>query len=207
MTAVTPELGWHHIYQAGQPDAPTLFLLHGTGGNEQSLLPLAPQVAPGWNVLSVRGRSLEEGFPRFFRRFDALTYDQDQIRSESAALATFLQDAAAQYGFAAKQVTALGFSNGANIGLALLLLHPDALAGAVLLRPVVPLQPLPAAPLEGKRVLLLDGARDPFRPAGAAIAPHLQGLGAQVTAQTLPAGHDLTQTDLLLTRDWLAGPR
>jgi phospholipase/carboxylesterase len=205
----SPDFGWHHLYRPASTPGPsilgrrTLLLLHGTGGDEHSLLPLADAAAPGQAVLSVRGRSLEEGSPRFFRRFAPATFDQDQIRSEAQALADFLQAASQQYGFDPARITALGYSNGANIGLALLLLRPASLAAAALLRPVAALWPQPSTELNGKRVLILQGRRDPYLNGGQAIAPHLGAHGAEVSTHIQDAGHELTQADVAQLGAWL----
>ncbi len=202
--AAAPELGWHHFFQGG-PGAQTLLLLHGTGGDEHQLTGLARQVAPTASLLGVRGRSLDEGFPRFFRRFDAVTYDQQQLASEADALATFAAAASERYGVKPGTLVALGYSNGANIALATLLRNPGAFAGAALLRPVMALAEPPTPDLSGTPVLVLSGKRDPYSAHAGAIAPHLRGCGAAVAEHLLPAGHELTETDLVLVDDWLGG--
>lgn len=207
-----PDLGWHHLFVP--PDAPpdeqaargplvTLLLLHGTGGDEESLLGLGRQVAPAANLLSVRGRSLDEGFPRFFRRYDAIRYDQENIRAEALALGKFVRDASVRYGFDPGGLVAVGYSNGANIALATLAYDPGALAAAVLLRAVMPLDEPPPAELAGVPVLLVSGQRDPYEPHARGVAPYLQQAGADVQQMLLPTGHDLTRDDLLLTRDFI----
>lgn len=199
---MTGDLGWIHHFERGTSER-TLLLLHGTGGNERDLLPLGRQLDREAGLLSVRGRSLEEGFPRFFRRITATRYDQPHLMAEADALAQFVRDAAREYGLDTAQVYAVGYSNGANIALASLLQQPDALAGAVLLRPVLALEKPPSPDLNGKRVLVLSGERDPFAPYAADIAPLLQKLGATVQETRLPAGHELTQQDLEVAQDWL----
>lgn len=202
MTTPTPDLKWIHHLERGAQNR-TLLLLHGTGGDERSLLDLGRRLAPGANLLSVRGRSLEEGFPRFFRRFSAVQYDQPHLNAEADALADFVGAAAAHYGLDPVAVTALGYSNGANIALAALVRRPGTLAGAALLRPVMALEHPPQPDLSGVRVLALHGARDPFLPHAAALGPYLRGLGTDLTEQTLNAGHELSPQDLGLTAAWL----
>lgn len=197
-----PDLGWVHHFEAGD-SGHTLLLLHGTGGSERDLLPLGREVAPQAGLLSVRGRSLEEGAPRFFRRYSATRYDQSHLKAEAEALADFVAAAAAAYGFDPAGVHALGYSNGANIALASLLLRPEAYAGAALLRPVMALEDPPTPALSGKRVLLLPGVRDPYAPYGAGIAAHLRGCGAAVTESVTNAGHELTGADLQAAQAWL----
>lgn len=197
------ELGWHHFYQGG-PGPLTLLLLHGTGGDEHQLTGLARQVAPSAGLLGVRGRSLDEGFPRFFRRFDAVTYDQPQLASEADALAAFAAAASQRYGIEPGTLIALGYSNGANIALATLLRNPGAFAGAALLRPVMALAEPPSPDLSGTPVLVLSGQRDPYSAHAGDITPHLLNCGATVEEHVLPAGHELSERDLVLLDDWLA---
>lgn len=202
MTTPDTDLRWIHLLERGTQDR-TLLLLHGTGGDERSLLDLGRRLAPGAGLLSVRGRSLEEGFPRFFRRFSAIQYDQPHLNAEADALADFVTQAAAHYDLNPAKVTALGYSNGANIALATLVRRPGTFAGAALLRPVMALENPPHPDLGGVRVLALHGARDPFLPHAAALGPYLRGLGADLTEQTLNAGHELSAQDLGLTATWL----
>ena len=125
---------------AGDSDG-TLLLLHGTGGNENDLLPLGHAVAPRASLLSPRGQVLEHGMPRFFRRLAEGVFDHDDLVARSHALADFVTESAGRYAFDPARVVAVGFSNGANIAAALMLLRPAILAGAVLLRPMVPFEP------------------------------------------------------------------
>ncbi|MFC4424598.1 alpha/beta hydrolase [Deinococcus navajonensis] len=198
------ELNWIHHLDRGTAGDLTLLLLHGTGGNERQLLSLGRQVAPTATLLGVRGRSLEEGFPRYFRRFSAVEYDQDQIRSEAAALAQFVTEAAQTYDLNPARFVALGYSNGANIALATLALHPQTFLGAALLRPVMPLDEPPATDLGGVSALVLHGAHDPYAAHAGPVVPYLKTHGAQVQAHLLNAGHELGGEDLHLASDWLA---
>jgi phospholipase/carboxylesterase len=181
-----------------------LLLLHGTGGDENDLLPLGAALAPGAALLSPRGQVLEHGMPRFFRRLAEGVFDEDDVRRRAAELGAFVTEAGHRHGLAAP--IAVGFSNGANIAAALLLTQPGVLAGAVLLRAMVPLSEPPAIDLKGKPVLILSGAADPIVPAAnaAKLAAQLSQAGAEVTHRTLPAGHQLSQADVNLARDWLA---
>src|SRR5450755_4513769 len=124
----SPKLSFTHRFEPG--GAPPLLLLHGTGGDENDLLPLGRMVAPGAALLSPRGKVLEGGMPRFFRRLAEGVFDEQDLRRRTQELADFVEDARRAYGFEAP--VALGFSNGANIASALLLLRPAALAGAAL---------------------------------------------------------------------------
>jgi len=194
----------HRFEPATEPGQPPLLLLHGTGGNEDDLIPFGQAVAPGSALLSPRGQVLEAGMPRFFRRLAEGVFDEADLRRRADDLATFVAEARDRYGLPAP--IALGFSNGANIAAALLLLHPETLAGAALLRAMEPLRTPPRPDLTGRNVLLLSGAMDPIVPAenGRRLAATLAAAGAQVEHETLPTGHGLSQADLTLTRRWMA---
>lgn len=198
----TRDLGWVHRFAPGGGSL-TLLLLHGSGGDETSLLSFGRRVAPGANLLSVRGRSLDEGSPRFFRRFDALTYDQQDLVGEAEALAQFAMDAADFYGFDPGHLVALGLSNGANIALAALALKLGAFGGAVLLRPVMALEQPPETDLAGLKVLVVHGRQDPFLPHAEPVTPYLRRSGAEVREEVLDAGHDLGEQDEAAVARWL----
>ncbi|WP_298241888.1 alpha/beta hydrolase [uncultured Bradyrhizobium sp.] len=194
----------HRFEPATSAGSPPLLLLHGTGGDENDLLGLGKMISPGAALLSPRGRVLEHGMPRFFRRLAEGVFDEDDVRRRARELSEFVVEARKQYGLAAP--VAVGFSNGANIAAALLLLKPDVLAGAILLRAMVPLSDPPTADLAGKPVLLLSGQADPIVPAGNSerLAARLTQAGASVTHRVLPAGHQLSQADVTLARGWIA---
>jgi phospholipase/carboxylesterase len=198
------DLFTHRYVPATKPGLPALLLLHGTGGNEDDLLPLGPMLSPGSALLSPRGRVLEGGMPRFFRRLREGVFDEADVRHRARELAAFIAAAREAHGLPAP--VAVGFSNGANIAAALLQLHPDALAGAVLWRAMVPLQDPPEADLAGKRILITSGAADPIVPAAnaARVAAILAADGAEVRHEVLPAGHGLVQPDIDLAKAWLA---
>ena len=200
----TTELSFIHRFEpATDPGRPPLLLLHGTGGDEDDLLPLGRMLSPGSALLSPRGKVLEDGMPRFFRRLAEGVFDEDDVRRRAHELADFIAQARQSYNLAA--LIAVGFSNGANIAAALLQLRPEALAGAALLRAMVPLQNPPAADLTGKPVLIISGALDPIVPAENArrLASLLTGAGATVEHRVLPTGHGLSQTDVSLTKAWI----
>jgi phospholipase/carboxylesterase len=200
----TETLGFRHRLERGtDAAAPPLLLLHGTGGDENDLLPLGRALAPGATLLSPRGQVLEHGMPRFFRRLTEGVFDEEDLRRQTEALADFVLAAREAYGL--PPPVALGFSNGANIAAALLLLRPGVLRGAALLRAMVPLQKPPVVRLEATPVLLLSGAADPIVPAGnsAALSAQLAQAGAAVTHRVLPGGHGLSQMDVGLVKSWL----
>ena len=190
----------------------TILLLHGTGGDENDLLPVGRILAPGANLLSPRGKVLENGMNRFFRRFAEGVFDFDDIRHRAEELARFVDHACRAYHLDPLRVWAAGYSNGANIAAALLLLYPGVLAGGMLFRAMVPVPPEHAgargpAPLAAPvPVFISNGRRDPI--AAPAEAEHLAALlrqdGADVTLHWHPGGHELTRPDVEGARDWLA---
>lgn len=200
-----PDLGFEHLFQPGSdPTAPTLLLLHGTGGDEHDLIPLGT-MAPGAALLSPRGKVLEAGMPRFFRRLAEGVFDLDDLRARAAELARFIGAASARYGFDAANVFAVGFSNGANIGSAVVLLHPGVLRGGVLFRAMVPLVPDPLPQLAGTRLLVSNGRSDPLVSMAETerLVALLRQTGAETTLEWQPAGHQLTRADLQSAERWL----
>ncbi|WP_336491629.1 alpha/beta hydrolase [Methylobacterium nigriterrae] len=198
------QLSHVHRYQpATKPGRAPLLLLHGTGGDENDLLPLGGMLSEGAALLSPRGRVLENGMPRFFRRLAEGVFDEADVRRRADELADFIVEAREAYGLPAP--VAVGFSNGANIAAAVLLLRPEVLAGAALLRAMVPLAEAPRADLAGKPVLILSGAADPIVPAenAARLAAMLAAAGAAVDHEILPAGHGLSQSDVAMAKAWL----
>jgi phospholipase/carboxylesterase len=200
------ELHIHRWKPGADPRAPTLLLLHGTGGDENDLVPLAKMVAPGASWLSLRGNVLEQGMPRFFRRLAEGVFDLDDLHRRTDELGDFLEAAASVYGFPPDRLYALGFSNGANIAASLLLSRPALLAGGVLIRAMVPFEPAGPVDLSGRAVLLSQGRMDPLiPPAGAErLASLLREAGAHVELAWQPGGHGLTQGDVTVASRWLA---
>jgi len=211
MTDASATLGFTHVHvpPTDPADTRTVLLLHGTGGNERDLLQLGAMVAPGARLLGVRGQVLEGGMPRFFRRLAEGVFDEADVVRRAADLAAFVPAAAAAYHFDASNVIALGFSNGANIAAAMLLLHPGVLAGAALLRTMVPLEPAALPSLSGTPVLMAQGAQDPIVPRSNAerLAALLRDAGAAVTLHWEPAGHGLTQSDVAVAQGWMVDRR
>jgi len=199
-------LAFIHRYEpapAGGADG-TLLLLHGTGGNENDLLPVGRAVAPRSALLSPRGRVLEHGMPRFFRRLAEGVLDQEDLARRTHELADFVVAAAARYRFDAERVVAVGFSNGANIAASMMFLRPEVLAGAILLRPMVPFEPKTPAKLSGRRVLVAAGKGDTIVPATQSerLAALFGEAGAEVTLHWSPGGHTLDRADLTAAAAW-----
>jgi len=199
-----------HVFRPpAMAGGPILLLLHGTGGNEHDLVPLAETLLPGAGILSPRGKVLERGMPRFFRRLAEGVFDIEDLKLRSAELADFIMEAAARYEFSTRDVTAVGFSNGANMAGALVLLRPDALGTAVLFRAMVPLTPETLPRLAATPVLISNGRMDPLVSAEDTerLAALLRAAGADVTVAWQNSGHELTERDVITAREWLAQPR
>lgn len=192
----------HRFRDPEDPDGSTLVLLHGSGGMEADLMPFASRAAPRATLLGLRGRSLEEGSPRWFRRLPGGRFDQADLREEAETLLWTLEEAARVYGLDSAKLTALGWSNGANLLGAAMLLRPGMIGGAILLRPQMVLEADPEAAQAPARVLALTGASD------ASSEPLLEALrraGAEVEAQRTAPGHALTAEDEEAARVWLRG--
>ena len=195
---------YHHRWIAG--GARTALLLHGTGGNEDDLLPIAAELFPGASVLALRGNVLEGSMPRFFRRLAEGVFDQADLAFRTTQLAAFVTAAAAAYKFDLSQLTAIGFSNGANIAASVLLRHPGMLRQAVLFRAMVPSAAKPEKSARGTRVYIGAGQRDPIIPPPNVeqLAALLRESGADVTLEWRTAGHGLTAEDIDGAQRWLA---
>jgi phospholipase/carboxylesterase len=194
-----------HRYEPGAPGDVTLLALHGTGGDEHDLLPLARAIRPGSSVLSPRGRVLEHGMPRFFRRLAEGVFDQEDLRFRTTELAEFVHRAATQYRFDPRRIVAVGFSNGANIAASLLLRYPGVLRAAILFRAMLPFVPDHPVRLEDTSVLLSSGRRDPIAPPPQAesLAAVLREAGADVTIQWDDGDHGLVPDSVSMAREWL----
>ncbi|MBX8782844.1 ring-cleaving dioxygenase [Ochrobactrum sp. GRS2] len=193
----------HRFHTPENPDGSVILLLHGTGGNEADLMPMAHRINPRATLLGVRGRSHEEGTARWFRRFGATQFDQADIRSEAEAFNAFFEGAIASYGLKAEDITVLGYSNGANFAAAVMALFPKLIRRAILCRPMHVLEDVPQTDLSGTEVLTLAGKSDPYGKYAEALNTWLSNSGASLTAETLNAGHQLSQDDITRAKEWL----
>lgn len=194
----------HHLHQPDTADGSALVLLHGTGGNEQDLMPLAARVAPNATLLGVRGRSNEEGIARWFRRLAMARFDQKHIRNEADAFTSFMKTATARHSLDPARMTFLGYSNGANFIAALLALHHKLVPRAILLRPMQPLEAPPRVDLSACHVLMLAGTTDPYGKYAPALENWLRRCNAHVDARLINAGHQLASADPVVAAQWLA---
>jgi predicted esterase len=199
-----PGLDFVHEFVAGSSKR-TLLLLHGTGGNERDLIPLGRELDPRAALLSPRGKVLENGMPRFFRRLAEGVFDLEDLKKRTNELANFVAAAAQHYGFAGDRVVAVGYSNGANIAASMLLLRPEVLSAAILFRAMVPLVPETQPNLSSLRVWIGGGKFDPIVPASETrqLVELMRDAGADVTLRHFRAGHELTSADVECAREWL----
>src|ERR687894_153317 len=200
--------GFAHNYLPGDRDGSgiTLLLLHGTGGNEDDLIPLGQQLLPDAAILSPRGKVSEHGAPRFFRRLAEGVFDHEDLLFRTHELADFVEKAADHYGFDRESLVAVGYSNGANIAASLMLLHPGLLRAAVLFRAMVPFEPEVVPDLSGMPVFLAAGRGDRM------IAPEnterlaeiLREAGAYLDLRWRNTGHALTYEEVEEARTWIS---
>jgi phospholipase/carboxylesterase len=194
-----------YIYKpSGAKDAPTLLLLHGTGGNENDLLPLASYFGEEHNVLSLRGNVSEQGMPRFFKRIGMGIFDEEDLRFRTHEMIAFLKETATREGFNIEKITAIGYSNGANIAGSALYLYPGFFAGAILYRPMQPFKILPSVSTQATRIFASNGLQDPtINPeATKAYIQQMESAGWSVEHHHLNTGHNLTREDLELSVIW-----
>ena len=205
------QLGFAHkfIPSEGSKDknSLTLLLLHGTGGDETDLIPIARMLEiTNASILSPRGKVIENGMPRYFRRLSEGIFDIEDLKFRTNELAEFVQNASKKYALNLNRIVAIGYSNGANIAASVLLLRPEILSNAILFRPMIPLVPNTLPNLSSKRVLISAGLHDPI------VASYqtkdlfdlLEKVGATVSIQWQNSGHELTQGDMVAARKWIS---
>lgn len=199
-----PQPDFIHEFVRGS-SARTLLLLHGTGGNERDLIPLGRDLDSNASLLSPRGKVLENGMPRFFRRLAEGVFDLEDLRNRTHELADFVIAAADRYAIDIKKIVAVGYSNGANIAASMLLLRPEVLSAAILFRAMVPLIPETLPDLSSARVWIGAGSSDPIVPVSETkkLAELLREAGVDVTIRFFQSGHELTPDDVDLAREWL----
>ncbi|HEY0579502.1 MAG TPA: alpha/beta hydrolase [Candidatus Nitrosocosmicus sp.] len=208
----SPSLKQHAISNLNQKqrikdnnDSLTFLLLHGTGGNEDDLIPVGQTLSSSASLLSPRGKVLENGMPRFFKRLAEGVFDMEDLKIRTKELADFVNDASKVYSFDLNRTIAVGFSNGANIAASLLLSYPETIKGAILFRAMVPFIPDILPELSGKKVLLSAGTFDPIvsKSQIEGLLKILQKSGADVNLKWQQSGHNLTQSDISNAKEWL----
>jgi len=202
---VRPQPDFVHEFARGKSDR-TLLLLHGTGGNEHDLIPLGRELDPDASLLSPRGKTLENGRSRFFRRLAEGVFDLEDLQKRTHELGDFVSSAAEHYQIDSAQIIAVGYSNGANIAASMLLLRPEILSAAILFRAMVPLVPEKLPNLASKPIFIGAGAFDPIVPVSNTreLAAMLRRAGADVTIRFFQSGHELTSGDVDAAREWLS---
>ncbi|HZL21831.1 MAG TPA: alpha/beta hydrolase, partial [Nitrososphaeraceae archaeon] len=184
----------------------TLVLLHGTGGNEEDLIPLGKEIESTASILSPRGKVLENGMPRFFRRLAEGVFDMEDLKFRTHELADFIQQCSLHYKFDLRKTIAIGFSNGANIAASLLLLRPDLFEGAILFRAMIPLVPNPLPDLSNKKVLLSAGVNDPIvsRMETESLYRLFQNANTNIVLKWENSSHNLIKEDIVAARKWIS---
>ena len=184
----------------------TFVLLHGTGGNEEDLIFLGKEIGPNASILSPRGKVLENGMPRFFRRLSEGLFDIEDLKFRTHELADFIQKCSLHYKFDLNQTIAVGFSNGANIATSILLLRPEILQGTILFRAMIPLIPNPLPDLSTKKILLAAGLNDPIvsRTETENLFKLFQKTNANIILKWQNSSHNLIQEDLAVARKWIS---
>jgi phospholipase/carboxylesterase len=200
----TSNLDFIHEFIRGSSER-TLLLLHGTGGNERDLIPLGRALEDTASLLSPRGKVLENGMPRFFRRLAEGVFDTEDLRRRTNELAEFVIAAAQHYKINRNRLVAVGYSNGANIAASMLLLRPEVFSAGILFRAMVPLIPEKEPDLSSTRVWIGAGKFDPIIPGSQTqqLAKLLRGAGANVVVRYFESGHELTREDIDAARQWL----
>ena len=208
----SPSLKQHAISNLNQKqrikdnnDSLTFLLLHGTGGNEDDLIPFGQMLSSSASLLSPRGKVMENGMPRFFKRLAEGVFDMEDLKIRTKELADFVKDASKVYSFDLNRTIAVGFSNGANIAASLLLSYPETIKGAILFRAMVPFIPDILPELSGKKVLLSAGTFDPIvsKSQIEGLLKILQKSGADANLKWQQSGHNLTQSDISNAKEWL----
>lgn len=192
-----------HKFIEGDPAAPALLLLHGTGGSPDDLLELGRALSPSSALLAPAGPVSERGAARWFRRVAEGVFDYQDVVVRANQLADFILDAREQYDL--QHLVAVGFSNGANIAGAVTLLRPDALTEAALFASMLPVPDPPMHDLGKTRVFLSNGARDPMAPLASVdqFVTLLRERDAEVTAHRHPGGHQITLNAVTAAKAWL----
>jgi phospholipase/carboxylesterase len=196
----------HRISRPQHPNGRTIVLMHGSGGDESTLIPLAAKIDPHATLIGIRGRVVQEGVKRWYKRITPTSFDQTDIRAEAAAFASFFRDLSKREAIDLGQTTFLGYSNGANLINALSVLEPDMVERAVLLRSMPILDAIPAANLGKAKVLTITGENDKlYAPFGPKLEAMFRACGADVVAKTISAGHEVGDEDARIASEWLAG--
>jgi phospholipase/carboxylesterase len=194
-----------HIYiQGSNRELPILLLLHGTGGNERDLLPLAEMIAPDASILSVQGNVNENGMARFFARLREGVFDEEDLLFRTKELNDFLDESSRKHGFDRSNIVAVGYSNGANIAGSLMYHHENSLKGSILFHAMVPRRGVDLPDLNNVAVYIGAGKKDPLIPMGETkeLIKNLMGANANVTEFWTEGGHELRRDEVNAAKEW-----
>ncbi|NMH71015.1 alpha/beta hydrolase [Bacillus sp. RO3] len=193
-----------HLFKQGNKNLPTLLLLHGTGGDERDLLPLADMIEPEASVLSVKGNVDENGMARFFARLKEGVFDEEDLVFRTKELLDFVRESAVKYEFDPNNLVAVGYSNGANIAASLMYHYNDALKGGILFHAMVPIRGLDLPELSGVQVFIGAGKRDPLipMPETKELVKNLKDAQASVTEFWTEGGHELRRDEVVEAKGW-----
>ena len=188
-------------------DGSTIVSLHGTGGDERDLVELARAISEEAAILSPRGKVSENGMTRFFQRSAEGVPDENDVVRRTHELADFISSATRRYGRNPEHLVAMGYSNGASIAAAIILLRPEIFNRAILFRPMMPLRNIELPDLTDTRVLILKGLNDDVIPGESTdrLVDALNRAGAAVDVVESPAGHEVTAGDLDTASRWVSG--
>lgn len=194
-----------YIWKKGKKDQPVFVLLHGTGGDEKSLLSVAEFLDPSYNVLSIRGNIDENGMNRYFRRLREGVYDMEDLTFRGKELQSFIEKIVTEKGFSISDVILVGFSNGSNIALNMLLREDNNIKKAILYAPMYPVDlSQNQTDLSRLEVYLSMGKEDPLtsQEANEELIEVFKKRGATPHIYWTK-GHELNAEILRDTKEWL----
>lgn len=194
-----------HYFKSGGVKQPVFILLHGTGGDEKSLLDLGFELDNKATLFGIKGNVVEQGMPRYFRRLAESVYDEDDLRARGEELHQFILDHSVNYGFDLDDVVLIGYSNGANIALHLMLNYSEMYQKGVLFHPMYPVSDIPKNDLSHQRILLTSGLQDPIVPQSESkfVLDLLKEREAQVIHFETKSGHQLLWEEVQAAKEFL----
>ena len=195
---------YEYIYNEGKAGKPVFILLHGTGADERNLLPVAEVLDAEATVFSIRGNVSENGMNRYFKRHAEGQYDVEDLMKRGQELKQFIEEKAEEYGFALENAIYIGFSNGSNIAINMMLLDDSKVNKGMLFAPMYPIDTEEVKDLPDTKVYLSMGENDPIVPRAESdrVINIFKDLGADVTEFWVNS-HELNGESLLAGKQWL----
>lgn len=193
-----------HFFHYSKESDQVFLLLHGTGGRETDLLSVAGQVDSSLSVLGIRGDVIEDGKFRYFNRNLDGSMDEESLKSKTKDVLGYLTEAASTYHFNKANIHLIGYSNGANMAVSLLLHQPDFFQSAILLHPSHPLKSSHETKLTGLDIFMTAGARDQvvLPSETVQLRRHLTDLGANVSLHMTDFGHEMRDSEITEASKW-----